>query len=63
MDLSRPALRTNAKHFSNFEFIFELLAENRKIFERIERQLDIDQSAICYLSMDSSRNAHFFKFR
>ena len=31
MDLSWQALQTNGKLLVNFEFVFELLAENRKI--------------------------------
>ena len=42
--------------FFNFEFVFELLAENRKIVKRIEG-VNIDQSAMCYISMDSSRQS------
>ena len=55
MDLSRQGLQTNGKLFSNFE----LLAKNKKIFEWIERErgVNIDQSAMYYLSMDSSRHA------
>ena len=37
MDLSRRALQTIGKLFSNFKFVFEFLAENRKIFKRIAR--------------------------
>ena len=36
MDLSQQALKTTRKLFLNFEFIFEYLAENPKIFKRIE---------------------------
>ena len=42
MDLSRRALQTNGMLFSNFNFIFELMAENQKILKRIVR-VDIDQ--------------------
>ena len=37
MDLSQRALQTNEKLFSNFEFVFELIAEKRKIFKQIAR--------------------------
>ena len=37
MDLSRRFLKTNEKLFSNLELVFELLAENRKIFKRIAK--------------------------
>ena len=33
MNLSRRALQTNKKLSANFESVFELLAENRKIFK------------------------------
>ena len=35
MDLFRQALQTGGKLFSNFDFAFELMAENQKIFKRI----------------------------
>ena len=35
MDLSRQALQTNGKFFSNFELVLEFLAENPKIFKRM----------------------------
>ena len=38
MDFFQRALQTDEKLFSNFEFVFELMAENRKIFKRIERR-------------------------
>ena len=37
MDSSQRDLQAKGKLFSNFEFILEFLAENRKIFKRIER--------------------------
>ena len=49
MDSSQRALQTSGKLF--FKFVFELLAKNRKIFK------PIDQSAMCYTSMDLSRQA------
>ena len=36
MDLTRRALQTNEKLFRNFKFVFELLAENRKIFNEYQ---------------------------
>ena len=42
--------------FSNFEFVFELLAENRK-YSNEWRGVIIDQITMCYISMDSSRRA------
>ena len=38
MDLSQRALQSNGKLFSNCNFVFEILAENRKIFKRIARR-------------------------
>ena len=35
MDSTQQALQTNGSFFSNFEFVFEIMAENRKIFKRI----------------------------
>ena len=32
MDSSQRALQTHAKLFSNFDFVFELLTENQKMF-------------------------------
>ena len=37
MDSSRQALQTNGKLFLNLKLVFELLAENRKKFQLIER--------------------------
>ena len=37
MDSFQRALWTNEKLFSNFKLVFEILAENRKIFKRIAR--------------------------
>ena len=37
MNLSRRALQIDRKLFSNFEFVFELMAENRKIYKLIAR--------------------------
>ena len=36
MDSSGQALQTNKQLFSNFELVFEILAENRKILKRLE---------------------------
>ena len=36
MDSSRQALQTNEKFFSNFQFCFEILTENRKIYIQVE---------------------------
>ena len=54
------SLQIIGKFFLNFKFVFELMAEHRKIFKRIARreQLNIVQSAMCYISMDSSQRAH-----
>ena len=38
MDSLQRALQTNGKLFSNFNFVFELMAENRKILKRIEER-------------------------
>ena len=53
MNSSQRALQTNRKLFSNFEFVFDFLAEN---FSK-ERGVNIDQIAICHISMDSSQRA------
>ena len=51
MDLSQRALQTNETLFSNFEF----LAEDRIIFQKkLLRGVNIDQIAMCYISMDVS---------
>ena len=55
MGSSRRALQTKGKLFTNFKFVFELLVENRKIFQRIARCELIKVQ--CYISMDSSRQA------
>ena len=64
---SQRAQQTNG-FFSNFEFVFEFLAENRrKIFKKLQG-VNIDQSALCCISMDSSQQAlqsnekHFSNF-
>ena len=73
MDLSRQALQTIKKLFSKFKFVFELMAENRffsnfkfvfEIFAKNSekdsneyRGVNIDEIAICYISMDSSRQS------
>ena len=56
MDMSRRALQTNGKSFSNFEFVFECLAENRNFFKKY-RVMNICQIAMCYISMDLSQRA------
>ena len=38
MDLSQRALQINGKLFPNFEFLFDLWAENRKFFKQIATQ-------------------------
>ena len=39
IDSSQRAPQTNGKlFFSNFKFIFELMAENRKIFRQVARR-------------------------
>ena len=64
MNSSQRALQTNRKLFSNFEFVFDFLAEN---FSKEERCVNIDQIAICHISMDSSQRAlqtnYFFFFQ
>ena len=45
---------TNLGIFFNLKRVFKILAENRKIFKRIAK---IDQHAMCYISIDSSRQA------
>ena len=47
------------KSFFKFQILFsELLAEKQKIFERISMlEMNIDQSAMRYISMDSTRQA------
>ena len=37
MDLSQRALQNNGKLFPNFKFVFELMAENQKMFKLIAR--------------------------
>ena len=34
MDLSQRAIQTNEKHLSNFKLVFEMLAENRKFWQK-----------------------------
>ena len=60
MDSSQRALQTNGKFF--FKFVLELMAE-----KKTNRGVNIDQSAMFYISMDSPRqalltNENFFKF-
>ena len=68
MDSSQRFLQTNEKLFSNFEFVFELMAKTEKIFKRIARRESIKVHAMCYISMDLPRQALqtngklFFKF-
>ena len=68
MDLSQRVLLTNGMFFTNFIFVFELLAERQKYLNE-QRGVNIDQSTMCYLSMDLAREALltngklFFKFR
>ena len=38
MDSSQRALQTNGKIFSNFDLVFEFLAEKRKFSKRIVRR-------------------------
>ena len=56
MNLFQRALQTNGKLFTNFELVFEFLAENI-IFSNQYQGVIIDQSVMCYISMDSSRQA------
>ena len=56
MDSSQKALQINRKLFSNFEFVFELLAENQKNIKQITR-LSLckrDWGGICVISTRSS---------
>ena len=54
MDSSEQAVQSNEKlFFLNFKFVFEILTENQKIFKRVARR----ESAMCYISMDSTRQA------
>ena len=52
MDLFRRAQQTDGKLFFKFEFVFELMAENRK-YSNEYRGVDFDQSAMCNISIDS----------
>ena len=58
MNSSRRALQTNG-NVTNFELVFELLAENQKICKRKARRgiLIKVQCVIYIISMDSSRQA------
>ena len=53
MDSSQRALHTNGKLFSNFVF----LAENQNKISKEKRGLNINQIAMCYVSMDLSQRA------
>ena len=55
MDSSQQVLQTNGKLFSNFD----LMAETRdsEKYSNELRVVNIDQIAMCYISMDSSRQA------
>ena len=46
MDSSQRSLQNNGKLFSNFNFVFKLLAENNS------NRVNIDQSAMYYISME-----------
>ena len=46
MDSSQRVLQTNGELFSNFEFVFEYLAENI-FFSKELRGVNIDQIAMC----------------
>ena len=56
MDLSQRALQADGMLCTNFILVFELLAENRKTI-KFTRGVNINQSAMCYISMDSSQQA------
>ena len=56
MDLPQQVIQTNGKLFSNFEFVFKFLAENRN-FSKEYRGVNIDFIAMCYTSTDSSQRA------
>ena len=45
--------QTNGKLFTNFNFVFELLTET----EKYSNCVNMDQSAMCYISMDLTRQA------
>ena len=63
MDSSERAQETNGKLFSNFVFVFEILAENRKFspktekYSKEQRGVNIDQIAMFYILMDWSQRA------
>ena len=60
MDLSRQALQIYGKFISNFNFVFELLTENRKYSNRV----NIDQSAMYYMDLTRQTlqtNVNFFQ--
>ena len=40
------------KAFSNFELVFQLLAANRKKYSNQLEGVNIDQIAMCYISID-----------
>ena len=48
---SQRVLQTNEKIL--FKFVFELMAETKKYSNEL-RGVNIDQSAMCYISMDLS---------
>ena len=47
----------NGKLFSNFKLIFSNFWLKTEIFSKEKRVVNIDQIAMCYISMDSSRQA------
>ena len=54
MDLSRQALQTNGKFFfSNFDIVFELMAENQRIFKRIARREYWSKCNVLYINGSS----------
>ena len=68
MDLSQRALQTIGKLFSNFEFVFEFLAENQIKKKRIVRHKYLFNYNVLYINgfvLKSSTNywkVFFFKF-
>ena len=50
MDMSQQALQTNGKlFFSNFLFVFKLMAKKQKKYSNELRVMNIDQSAVWYM--------------
>ena len=64
MDSSERALQTDEKLFSNFELVFEFLAENLKFFKRITRRVYCSNCNVLYIngfvSTSSTNYCNFF---